>query len=159
MEIAQVIKQGIRTQLHLVKLQMVEVEIELEELNPEVISGPEYVGSIIQKWIGRKDREHFVVLHMNAKNQVISAEVAAIGSLTNAIVHPREIFKSAILQNAAGIICGHNHPSGSLVESKDDITVLDRLKNAAEVIGIELLDYLVVNTRSSRSLIHQESQV
>ena len=78
MEIPALIEQGIRTQLHVVKLQMIEVEIELQELNPEVISGPRYAGSIIQRLVGRKDREHFVVLHMNAKNQVISGQVVAI---------------------------------------------------------------------------------
>ena len=96
-------------------------------------------------------------MHLNVRNQVISVQVVAIGSLVHSIVHTREIFKAAILQNASGIICGHNHPSGSLVSSNEDIAVLKRLKAAGTIIGIKVLDFLVVSADESRSLIYQES--
>jgi DNA repair protein RadC len=65
--------------------------------------------------------------------------------LTASLVHPREVFKGAILANAACIICAHNHPSGQVVPSAEDRAVLERLKSAAELLGIPLLDFLIVS--------------
>lgn len=96
------------------------------------------------KHLERQDREHFVVLHLNSRNQVIAIETASIGSLNNGILHPREVFKGAILNNAAAIIIAHNHPSGSTNPSKEDKWMSKRLKEAGEILGIEVLDHLII---------------
>ena len=90
------------------------------------------------------DREHFICLHLSARNTVNSLETVSIGSLNAALVHPREIFKAAILSNAASIIIAHNHPSGDVTPSSEDCELTRRLKQAGELLGIELLDHLIV---------------
>ncbi len=92
-----------------------------------------------------KDREHFLALHMDGKHRVVSVETVSVGSLTSSLVHPREVFKGAILANAAAVICAHNHPSGDVQPSVEDRQVFDRLKQAGELLGIPLLDFLIVS--------------
>lgn len=96
------------------------------------------------KHLENEDREHFVALHLNSRNQVIAIETASIGSLNNGILHPREVFKGAILNNSAAIIIAHNHPSGSTDPSKEDKWMSKRLKEVGEILGIEVLDHLII---------------
>ena len=96
------------------------------------------------KDIASSDREHFAALHLDARNHINTMEVVSIGSLNASMVHPRELFKTAILANAAAIIVAHNHPSGDPTPSKEDVELTTRLKQAAEILGIEILDHLVV---------------
>ena len=86
----------------------------------------------------------FVVACVNTKNEIANLTVAHIGSLNSSIVHPREVFKTAILSNAASIICAHNHPSGNPEPSKEDVDVTKRLIEAGKILGIDLLDHLVI---------------
>ena len=102
--------------------------------------------------IGDKDREHFVALHLNARNRVVAAETISIGSLVASIVHPREVFKAAILNNSAGIICGHNHPSGELEPSPEDRDINTRLRAAGRLLGIDVLDFLIVERQNGVSV-------
>jgi DNA repair protein RadC len=90
------------------------------------------------------DREHFIVFLLSNKMEVVGVETVAIGSLTAAIVHPREVFKAALLANAAAIILAHNHPSGDPTPSKEDITITRRLKECAEIFGIRCIDHIVI---------------
>lgn len=90
------------------------------------------------------DKEYFVVFFLNTKNEVISKETLGIGSLNACIVHPREVFKSAIRHGAAAIICAHNHPSGDTTPSPEDIQLTRRLVESGQLIGIEMMDHLVV---------------
>ena len=94
--------------------------------------------------IAKSDRENFVVLHLDARNQLNSMEIVSIGSLNASLVHPREVWKGAILANAASIILAHNHPSGDPTPSREDIELTGRLKQSAEIMGVDLLDHLVV---------------
>lgn len=98
------------------------------------------------------DREHFVILHLNTKNKVIGRETISIGSLDRAVVHPREVFKSAIRRGSAAIIAAHNHPSGDSSPSHEDIQLTERLQEAGELVGIELLDHIIIGTFSNTSL-------
>jgi DNA repair protein RadC len=100
----------------------------------------------------RLDREQFVALHLDAKNRLISREVVSIGHLTAALVHPREVFKAAILANAASIAFAHNHPSGDPEPSRDDVELTRRLVKAGEILGIPVLDHVVVATRGHASI-------
>lgn len=89
------------------------------------------------------DVERFGLIALDTKNQVIGLHVVSIGSLNTCIVHPREVFKPAILNNAAGIILFHNHPSGDCTPSSQDIDVTRRMHDAGEMIGIEVLDHII----------------
>ena len=90
------------------------------------------------------DREQFLVCGLDAKNCIIGVNVVSIGSLTLAIVHPREVFKPLILMNAAAWICAHNHPSSDPTPSHEDRVLTSRLRQGAELLGIIMLDHLVL---------------
>ena len=90
------------------------------------------------------DREQFVVCGLDAKHRVIGINLVSIGSLTLAIVHPREVFKPLILMNAAACLCVHNHPSSDPTPSQEDRILTQRLRQGAELLGITLLDHLVL---------------
>ena len=89
-------------------------------------------------------QEHFVVFFLNTKNRVISRKTIFIGSLNSTVVHPREVFREAIQQSSASIVCVHNHPSGDPTPSREDLEVTHRLMDAGEVIGIDVLDHVIV---------------
>ncbi len=130
--------------IQIVSLQMVkEKSLMVEYPNP--LSSPEDVAKVISTLIGQKDREHLVTLCLNTKNKISCVEIASIGSLNASVVHPREVFKVAILANAASIIIGHNHPSGNCTASQEDINITRRLAQTGQLVGIELLDHLIVN--------------
>jgi len=89
-------------------------------------------------------KEHFAVFYLDNHHQEIKKEIVSIGTLTNSLVHPREVFEPAIIHHAAHIIVAHNHPSGHLKPSKDDIQITKRLIEAGELLGIELLDHVIL---------------
>jgi DNA repair protein RadC len=90
------------------------------------------------------DREQFVVLLLDAKHCLIGVNTVSIGSLTATVVHPREVFKPAILTNSAAIILVHGHPSGSPEPSQEDIDITRRLRDAGELRGIRVLDSIIL---------------
>jgi DNA repair protein RadC len=90
------------------------------------------------------DREHFVICGLDAKHAIIGVNVVSTGTLTHTIVHPREIFKPLILMNAAACLCAHNHPSGDPTPSQEDVLLTNRVRSAATLLGITLLDHLVL---------------
>jgi len=92
----------------------------------------------------RADREEFVVLLLDVKNKLLGFHVVSIGSLTSSLVHPREVFKIAILGNAAALILLHNHPSGDPIPSNEDLQITTRLCQIGEVLGIRVLDHVVI---------------
>lgn len=91
-----------------------------------------------------RDREVFAVLHLNSRNQPLSLEVVSVGTVDASIVHPREVFKAAILRSAAAIILLHNHPSGDPTPSDDDLEITKRLVDAGKLLGIHVFDHVVV---------------
>lgn len=92
----------------------------------------------------RETKEMFMTLHLDGKNRIIAMDLVSIGSLNQSIVHPREVFKTALLSNAAAIICVHQHPSGDPTPSSEDISITRRLKEAGEIIGIRILDHCII---------------
>lgn len=116
------------------------------------IRSPEDGYNLFKQFLGELDREYFVVMCLDVKNQPTAINVCHIGSLDASIVHPREIMKIAILSNSASILICHNHPYGNPVESPEDIEVTKRLAEAGSIIGIELLDHLVIGDGSYVSL-------
>ncbi len=91
-----------------------------------------------------KEKEHFLLITLNGASKVIQTRVIHIGTLNQSMVHPREVFRPAILDNSAGIIIAHNHPSGTLEASRADIQITQRLKEVAKLVGIELLDHVIL---------------
>jgi len=110
----------------------------------EVFSGSRQVADHLMTVLDGRDRETFVVLFLNGRNALISTETIFEGTLTQAVVFPREIIKYALLKNAAAIICGHNHPSGEVKPSGDDQRITEKIKGACETVGIQLLDHLII---------------
>ena len=101
--------------------------------------------AILRSLFAGLDREQFLVCGLDAKHCIIGVNVVSIGSLTLAIIHPREVFKPLILMNAAAWICAHNHPSGGdVTPSQEDRVLTSRLRQGADLLGITLLDHLIL---------------
>lgn len=111
---------------------------------PKVIKTSSDAAALLRSYLARADREYFVVILLDAKHRVNALNVVAIGSLTIALVHPREVFKPALSANAACVILGHNHPSGDPSPSPEDIELTRRLVKAGELLGVKVLDHVVV---------------
>ncbi|MFH1610929.1 MAG: DNA repair protein RadC [Patescibacteria group bacterium] len=89
-------------------------------------------------------KEHFVIFYLDSRNQEIQREVISVGTLNANLVHPREVFESAIKNNTAQIIVAHNHPSGDTEPSEDDLMITKKLVEAGKILGIEIIDHIVV---------------
>jgi len=124
----------------------IQISLVAEDDTNELIAmnEPNAAAKAATELIGNADREHFLCFHLNAKNMVISHDIVSIGTLGASLVHPREVFKGAILANAAAIIIVHNHPSGDTKPSREDNQVTDRLCEAGKLLGIPVLDHIVV---------------
>jgi len=96
--------------------------------------------------IYRPDTENFIVVHLNARRRPIGFEIITHGLLDQLLVHPREVFKSAIVANAAAIVLAHNHPSGDPTPSDADIKVTRDLIKAGQLLRIEVLDHVILGT-------------
>jgi DNA repair protein RadC len=106
-------------------------------------------GALVHAYLEGVDREHFIVLMLDQKNKVIGIHTVSIGSLTASVVHPREVFKPAILSNAAAIILAHNHPSGQPQPSQEDRVLTVRLVTAGKLLGISILDHVIIGDGTS----------
>lgn len=109
-----------------------------------VIKGPGDASLLVMENMRHLEQEHFQVILLNIKNQVLGVELVFVGGLASSPVHPREVFKSAIRKSAAGVILVHNHPSGDPSPSREDMEVTRRLTEAGKLLGIEVLDHLVI---------------
>lgn len=109
-----------------------------------VISSPADVERLLRGRIGNLDRENFVVVLLNTKNEVIETSTVSVGTLSASLVHPREVFKPAIRASAASVVLAHNHPSGKVEPSQEDREVTRRLGEAAGILGVEVLDHVIV---------------
>ena len=115
----------------------------LKNKQAELILSPQKV------WEGLKDirdnkKEHFVIFFLDTQNQEVKREVVSVGTLNSSLIHPREVFEPAIKCLASHIIISHNHPSGSLEPSNEDLAVTRRLVEAGKLLGIEVLDHVIV---------------
>lgn len=99
---------------------------------------------ILQPMLEDCDREKFIALLLDTKNHVVAANTVSIGTVNASLVHPREIFKVALLCNASAVILAHNHPSGNPTPSHEDIDITNRLKKAGEILGIEVIDHIII---------------
>ncbi len=124
-------------------------------LNMEIrnfIKSPEDVKQMLMHEMRDYDREHFVVLYLDRKGGLIVKENVSVGGLHSSIVHPREVFKTAVRRSAASIILAHNHPSGDPAPSREDIDITRRLMEAGQIMGIEILDHVIIGENKYCSL-------
>jgi DNA repair protein RadC len=110
---------------------------------PEVTS-PEAAAEVLVPALRGRDRERCVVALLDTKHRLLDVATVSIGSIDHTFMAPREVFRDALLANAAALVLGHNHPSGDPEPSRDDELVTRRLVRAGELVGIEVLDHLVV---------------
>jgi len=99
-----------------------------------------------------KQQEYFLTITLDGANHIIQTRIISIGTLNRSLVHPREVFADAISDRAASIIIVHNHPSGLLEASQEDIHVTKRLQESAKLLGIELLDHLIISKNGYLSM-------
>jgi DNA repair protein RadC len=119
-----------------------------EELEPELknfdIKNPESVVKAIRAGIKDKAKEHFKLILLNPRNRIIGISTISIGTLNASLVHPREVFKDAIVHSAASVVLAHNHPSGDPEPSEDDIKITKKLVDSGKILGIEVLDHIII---------------
>ncbi|MDP2218483.1 MAG: DNA repair protein RadC [Methanolobus sp.] len=108
------------------------------------IRSPADVYSLLYPKMREQKRERLVALLLDTKNQVLREEVISIGSLNANIVHPREVFKAALMESCASVILSHNHPSGDPTPSREDIAVTEKLIEGGKLLGIDVLDHVVI---------------
>lgn len=125
-----------------------------EEDKPR-ISSPDAVYRYIYPKLRELKKESFIALHLDTKNRLIREETVSVGSLNANIVHPREVFKTAIQESAAAIIVAHNHPSGDPAPSQNDIDITKKLVESGKVVGIEVYDHIIIGNGRYLSLKEQ----
>lgn len=103
-----------------------------------------------------KQKEYFLALYLNARNQIIHKETISVGTLTASLVHPREIFEPAIRHFASSVILAHNHPSNNLEPSKEDIELTENLVQAGKILDIDLLDHIIITNNGFTSFKEKE---
>jgi DNA repair protein RadC len=116
------------------------------------VSSPNDAYKLIKEFLECADREELIVCSLDTKNQPTTINVVSIGTLNSSLVHPREVFKVAILSNAASIIIAHNHPSGHPEPSTEDINITNRLKECGKLLGIDVIDHIIIGTERFVSL-------
>ena len=119
------------------------------------ILSPSDANEMIKEQLEGLDREQFIIACLNTKNEPTNITVVSVGTLNKAIVHPREVFKTAILSNASSIMAFHNHPSGDTTPSQHDIELTQRLYEAGNLLGIKLVDHLIIGDGTFTSLKEQ----
>lgn len=109
-----------------------------------VIQSPDDVVQWFEMELGTKQQEHFVAVYLDTKGKIITHRILFVGSLNESIVHPRDIFKEAFLQNANSVLFVHNHPSNDVSPSREDFLCTHQLLEVAKVMGIQVLDHIIV---------------
>jgi DNA repair protein RadC len=123
-----------------------EIISERKMRNPVAVGNPEDIYALVKRYAGKK-QEHFIVITLNGAHEPVSLSIVFIGQVNRTMVHPREVFVRAVRDLATAIIVCHNHPSGRLTPSEEDIEVTRNLNKAGEVVGIPLLDHLIVTRK------------
>ncbi len=128
------------------RVRLVDVRLVGEAETHYQVQHAAHVAKLLSELVGDADREHFVAIYLDARHRVTHVHTVSVGHLAGALVHPREVFKAALLANAAALVVGHNHPSGDVQPSTEDRMIHERIREAGELMGIELLDAVVVGS-------------
>lgn len=116
------------------------------------VTSPEAAAEILMPLMQGLDREHCVTLNLDTRHRLLAATTVSIGSIDHTFMSPREVFRDALLRDAAAIVIAHNHPSGDATPSRDDEAVTRRLGRAGDMIGVDVLDHLVIGHQRWTSL-------
>ena len=125
---------------------------EAVRITSQSITSPDILYGMIKEQLTDYFKEHFLVCCLDVRNRVISIDTLSIGTLTASLVHPREVFELATKRHSASIIVAHNHPSGDISPSEEDIRITRRLVDAGKIMGIELIDHLIITSTNFKSL-------
>jgi len=136
------------------EIQAIKQEVRETTKNRYTIRSPFDVAEHAYNLIGELDREAFLVMVLNTKNHIIAYHQCHLGSLNSSVVHPREVFKAAILNNGASIIGIHAHPSGDPTQSQEDVLVSRRLSEAGKILGIEFIDSIIIGEKVNGRVEH-----
>lgn len=123
------------------------------KLSGKSIKRPSDIASYYIQKLKDLKKEHFIAVFLDSRNKIINDEIISIGTLNSSLIHPREVFKEAIRNSANSIILVHNHPSGDVQPSDEDIRVNKILVETGELVGIKVLDHLVVGNKRWKSLV------
>jgi DNA repair protein RadC len=146
-----------------IKFRQIKAVMETLEVREEVAqylqadrryTAPAQVAEIFN-FLHNEAKEHFFTVHLDGKNRILCLDLVSIGSLNQAIVHPREVFKTSLITSAAALLLVHNHPTGDPTPSAEDIAITRRLKEAGEIIGIKVLDHVIVGTEGYLSFVER----
>ena len=125
----------------------------------QTLDSPQAVVELMAKELSQYDREVFCILNMKNNGQVINMNLVSVGTINASLVIPGEVFKSSILANASAIIGLHNHPSGNVKPSKEDMIVTRKLQKCGQLLGIELLDHIIVGGTNGKMLSFREEKL
>ena len=131
--------------------EMIKMEILREIRDEYTINNKDDTEQYLKEFFN-EDREHFIVLGLDSKNKVIYREIAHIGTLNSAIIHPREVFKKAIIMSCSSIITAHNHPSGNSKPSEDDLKIQRTLIKCGKLLQIKIRDNLIIGKNGINSI-------
>lgn len=118
----------------------------------EQVSSPSAAASVLQDYFEDRDREEFIVCFLDTASTLVGLHVASVGGLAASIVEPRQVFKAAVLANAASLLLAHNHPSGNPEPSREDVEITKRLVETGKLMGIPVHDHLIIAGRGYTSL-------
>lgn len=151
-----------RKRVDVVSVKMIKLELVkegaihyLSEEGKRKMSSPKDAYDLVKEIFKGYDREVAMLVCLNIKNEPLNISTISVGSINSSIIHPREVLKTAILSNAYSMIIYHNHPSGDISPSKEDIDITKRLKEASEIIGIKIVDHIILGDQSYLSFKEQ----
>lgn len=123
-----------------------------ESISPaSILDTPQLIFEYLKDKIGKEKKEHFTILCFDARNKIID-DIISIGTLNASLVHPREVFKKAILNNSSHVVVAHNHPSGDPTPSEEDVITTKRLIEAGKILGIAVIDHVIITQNNFLSL-------
>lgn len=149
---SQLLSTPVQREKHQAFLDLYRMSSSINERNP-VINSPESASAFFHSIMDTiHDKEAFVVTFLNTKNRIIDYDVVSTGTINSSLVHPREVFRNAIVNKANSVILCHNHPSGDLKPSAEDRNITRRLQDTGKILGIEVLDHLIINGVNQKDL-------
>lgn len=135
-----------RKRIGIVSIKMVREKNVLFDIR--IIKSPKDAEKLGRMFLENADREEFMICCLDIKNKPTLINIVSIGSLTSSVIHPREVFKVAVLSNASSIIFFHNHPSGDESPSDEDICITERLKKCGDIMGIDVEDHIIIGDKN-----------
>lgn len=119
--------------------------------NPLPVNCPKDLEKFVEP-LRHYSEEYFIAFHLSATNTICNYQVISHGSLSASLVHPREVFKGALIANSHALIVAHNHPGGSLTPSREDLETTETLIKAGDLLGVKVIDHIIVSSNGLQSL-------